>query len=188
MHLMFKEGMGILQIDTAINIALSTGNTLCSRRSASVSFLAWEPRNDSSGPWGRAKQWTSYCVMSGIARLTIEFLRLMALWSTLHKCCLAARSVSCFVLQLPSLPHGRPNTDLQQLLWVCRLTAHEALSYGLVSRVVSPDRLIPEAHSMVDKMASLSILAIAKAKDCINRAYEVPLSEGLRYEQCVPLS
>lgn len=41
---------------------------------------------------------------------------------------------------------------------------------------------------MVDKIASLSLLAIAKAKDCINRAYEVPLSEGLRYEQCVPLS
>ena len=41
---------------------------------------------------------------------------------------------------------------------------------------------------MVDKIASLSVLAIAKAKDCINRAYEVPLSEGLRYEQCAPFS
>jgi hypothetical protein len=41
---------------------------------------------------------------------------------------------------------------------------------------------------MVDKIAGLSALAVAKAKDCINRAYEVPLSEGLRYEQCVPSS
>ena len=117
-----------------------------------------------------------------------NLLRLMALCSTLHTCCLVACSVSRLVLHLPSVPHGKPNIELQQLLWVCRLTAHEALSYGLVSRVVSPDRLIPEAHSMVDKIASLSVLAIAKAKDCVNRAYEVPLSEGLRYEQCVPFS
>lgn len=66
---------------------------------------------------------------------------------------------------------------------ICRLTASEAHSAGLVSRVVSPDKLMPEARSMATKIASLSRLAVAKAKDCINRAYEVPLSEGLRYEQ-----
>ena len=64
-----------------------------------------------------------------------------------------------------------------------RLTAAEAYSAGLVSRVVSSDRLMPEALSMAHKIASLSSIAVAKAKDCINRAYEVPLSEGLRYEQ-----
>lgn len=69
-HLMFKKGMVILQIDTAIDIALSIGYTLCSQRSTSVSYLAWEPRNGSSGPWERAKPWTSYCVMLGIACLT----------------------------------------------------------------------------------------------------------------------
>ena len=64
-----------------------------------------------------------------------------------------------------------------------RLTAAEAHSAGLVSRVVSSDKLMPEARSMASSIASLSSIAIAKAKDCINRAYEIPLSEGLRYEQ-----
>ena len=64
-----------------------------------------------------------------------------------------------------------------------RLTAAEAHSAGLVSRVVSLDNLMPEARSMARNIASLSSIAIAKAKDCINRAYEIPLSEGLRYEQ-----
>ena len=66
---------------------------------------------------------------------------------------------------------------------IYRLTAAEAHSAGLVSRVVSSDKLMPEARSMARSIASLSSIAIAKAKDCINRAYEIPLSEGLRYEQ-----
>ena len=65
----------------------------------------------------------------------------------------------------------------------CRLTALEAQAAGLVSRVVYTDQLMAEARSMAARIASLSALAVAKAKDCINRAYEVPLSEGLRYEQ-----
>ncbi len=69
---------------------------------------------------------------------------------------------------------------------VCRLTAFEAQASGLVSRVVYTDQLMAEARSMAARIASLSALAVAKAKDCINRAYEVPLSEGLRYEQYVP--
>ena len=67
----------------------------------------------------------------------------------------------------------------------CRLTASEAHASGLVSRVVSADKLMPEARSMAARIAGLSALAVAKAKDCINRAHEVPLSEGLRYEQYV---
>ena len=71
MHHMFEKGMGILLIDTSLKIALSIGHTLCSQRSTSVSSLAWEPRSGLFGPWERAKQWTSYCVMSGIACLEI---------------------------------------------------------------------------------------------------------------------
>ena len=68
---------------------------------------------------------------------------------------------------------------------ICRLTALEAKAAGLVSRVVYTDQLMAEARSMASRIASLSALAVAKAKDCINRAYELPLSEGLRYEQYV---
>jgi len=57
---------------------------------------------------------------------------------------------------------------------------------SLVSRVVSPDKLMPEAISIATKLVGLSALVVAKAKDCINKVYKVALSEGLRYEQHDP--
>jgi enoyl-CoA hydratase/carnithine racemase len=69
----------------------------------------------------------------------------------------------------------------------CRLTAVEAESAGLVSRVVPQEQLLPEAYKLAGKIASLSAPAAAKAKDCVHRAYETTLSEGLRYEQCALL-
>lgn len=65
-----------------------------------------------------------------------------------------------------------------------RLSAAEAERMGLVSKVVPQDQLLPEAHRMAAKIGELSALAVAKAKDCIHRAYETTLSEGLQYEQC----
>jgi enoyl-CoA hydratase len=69
-----------------------------------------------------------------------------------------------------------------------RIGADEAKQLGLVSRVVAAEQLLPEAKSIAAKIASLSAPAVAKAKDCINRSYEMNLSEGLRYELCVPLA
>ena len=67
-----------------------------------------------------------------------------------------------------------------------RLSAAEAKAAGLVSRVVPQAELMPEALRMAAKLGALSAPAVAKAKDCVNRAYETTLAEGLRYEQCVP--
>lgn len=69
----------------------------------------------------------------------------------------------------------------------CRLTAFEAERAGLVSRVVHEDLLLTEAYKLAAKIGGLSTIAIAKAKDCVHRAYEMSLGEGLRYEQCVLL-
>lgn len=35
-------------------------------------------------------------------------------------------------------------------------------------------------------IAAFSAPVIAKAKDCVNHAYEAGLADALRYEQCVP--
>ena len=67
-----------------------------------------------------------------------------------------------------------------------RLSAAEAKQAGLVSRVVPQEELLPEALRMAAKLGALSAPAVAKAKDCVNRAYETTLTEGLRYEQCAP--
>lgn len=64
-----------------------------------------------------------------------------------------------------------------------RLTATEALSFGLVNRVVAPEALIDEAIRLAQKVASMSQIAARLAKDAINRAYELGLQEGLNYEK-----
>ena len=53
-----------------------------------------------------------------------------------------------------------------------------------MARVVPPERLLPEALGMAARIGALSAPAVAKAKDCVNRAYETGLSDGLRYELC----
>ena len=49
-------------------------------------------------------------------------------------------------------------------------------------RVVPQEQLMPEALRVAKQIASCSAPAVAKAKDCIKRGLEVPLSEGLQYE------
>ncbi|NWF71171.1 MAG: enoyl-CoA hydratase/isomerase family protein [Chloroflexi bacterium] len=64
-----------------------------------------------------------------------------------------------------------------------RLTAQEALHYGLVNRVVPADVYLEEAIKLAEKIASLSHVAVRMGKDAINRAYELTLQEGLNYEK-----
>lgn len=63
------------------------------------------------------------------------------------------------------------------------MDAAEAERSGLVSRIVPADRLMQEAMAMAEKIASTSRPAAAMAKEAINRAFETPLSEGIRVER-----
>lgn len=65
------------------------------------------------------------------------------------------------------------------------MTAAEALLAGLVSRVVAPDLLMTTANSIAQGIAVKSRSSVAKAKECVNRAAEVSLAEGIRFERCV---
>lgn len=64
-----------------------------------------------------------------------------------------------------------------------KLTAAEALSFGLVNRVVAAEALMDEAIRLAQKVASMSQIAVRLAKDAVNRAYELTLQEGLNYEK-----
>lgn len=64
-----------------------------------------------------------------------------------------------------------------------RLTAAEALQYGLVNQVVAPEVVVNEAIKLAQKVASKSRLAVQLTKDAINQAYEASLSEGLEMEK-----
>jgi enoyl-CoA hydratase len=65
------------------------------------------------------------------------------------------------------------------------MDAAEAESSGLVSRVVPAKKLMEEARNAAAKIAEKSLIAASAAKDCVNRAYEVSLAEGLNYERAV---
>lgn len=65
------------------------------------------------------------------------------------------------------------------------MEAEEAERCGLVSRIVPAGELLEEALSVAEKIAELSMPAVIMAKEAVNRAYETPLSEGLRFERRV---
>ncbi|MEO1548828.1 MAG: enoyl-CoA hydratase [Pseudomonadota bacterium] len=65
------------------------------------------------------------------------------------------------------------------------MDAAEAERAGLVSRVLPLKELMPEAVKTADRIAEKSTLAVAAAKQAVNRAYETPLSEGVLFEKRV---
>ncbi len=63
------------------------------------------------------------------------------------------------------------------------MDVREAESSGLVARVVADNELLEEALNAAGKIAEFSMPAVMMAKEAVNRADEVSLSEGLRFER-----
>ena len=63
------------------------------------------------------------------------------------------------------------------------INADEALSMGLINKVVPVEIYLDEAAKLAAKIASMSPLAVQLAKDSINKTYEVGLYEGMQYER-----
>ena len=59
----------------------------------------------------------------------------------------------------------------------------EAERAGLVARVVTPERLLDEALEAAARIASFSRPAVLMAKEAVDRADELTLAEGLRFER-----
>ncbi|KFE51752.1 enoyl-CoA hydratase [Pseudomonas syringae] len=64
-----------------------------------------------------------------------------------------------------------------------RIDAQEAERIGLVSRVVPVEDLLREAATVAQSIAARSLPSLLLLKECINRAYEIGLSEGLGFER-----
>ncbi len=65
------------------------------------------------------------------------------------------------------------------------MDAEEAERCGLVSRVIPAENLLEEAMDTADKIAEKSLPSVLIAKECVDRAYETTLSEGVRFERRV---
>jgi enoyl-CoA hydratase len=82
------------------------------------------------------------------------------------------------------LPRAVGKAKAMDLVLTARMMdAAEAERAGLVSRVVPNDKLLEEAMAAANAIAGYSLPAVMMAKEAINRAYEVPLAEGMLYER-----
>jgi enoyl-CoA hydratase len=68
------------------------------------------------------------------------------------------------------------------------MDAAEAERSGLVARVVAPEKLLDDAMAAAAKVASYSQPIVMMAKETVNRAQEVSLTEGARFERRLFLS
>jgi enoyl-CoA hydratase len=68
------------------------------------------------------------------------------------------------------------------------MDAAEAERANLVSRVFPAEQLLPEALKIAERIAGLSPVAVAVAKQAVNRAFETTLAEGVRHERALFLS
>ena len=63
------------------------------------------------------------------------------------------------------------------------MDAEEAERSGLVARIVPAAQLLDETLKLADRIAGMSAPIAMMVKECVNRAYETTLSEGLRFER-----
>jgi len=64
-----------------------------------------------------------------------------------------------------------------------RLTAQEALQYGLVNKVVPVADFLDAAVALAAGIAARAPVAVRLGKEAVNKAFELSLSEGLSLEQ-----
>jgi enoyl-CoA hydratase len=62
------------------------------------------------------------------------------------------------------------------------MSAKEAEARGLVSRVVPVEMYLEEAKTLAREIATQPPVAVRFAKAAVNKAYELPLTEGLEFE------
>ena len=77
---------------------------------------------------------------------------------------------------------------MDMILTARMMDAAEAERASLVSRIFPADQLIPEALKIAERIANLSPVAVAMAKQAVNRAFETTLVEGVMHERALFLS
>ena len=84
------------------------------------------------------------------------------------------------------LPRAVGKAKAMDLVLTARMMgAEEAERAGLVSRVVPAGKMLDEAIEAATVIASMSLPSVMMAKECVNRAYEGTLAEGILFERRV---
>jgi enoyl-CoA hydratase len=82
------------------------------------------------------------------------------------------------------LPRAVGKSKAMDLILTGRMMdAQEAERAGLVARVVPLQSLLDEAMKTAETIASMSLPSVLAAKEAVNRAFEMSLAEGVRFER-----
>ncbi len=82
------------------------------------------------------------------------------------------------------LTHALGKSKAMELCLTGRhLTAEEAERAGLVARILPAESLLDETLKVACGIASKSLPAAMMTKECVNRAFELGLNEGVRFER-----
>ncbi len=74
---------------------------------------------------------------------------------------------------------------MDMVLTARTMDAAEAERAGLVSRVVAADKLLDEAFAAAAVICGYGLPSVMMAKQCVNRAFESGLADGMSYERGV---
>lgn len=84
------------------------------------------------------------------------------------------------------LPRAVAKSKAMDLALTARMMdAQEAERAGLVSRIVSAEKLMEEAMAAAVTITEMPRQVAMMVKDSVNRAYETTLSEGMKYERAL---
>ncbi len=72
---------------------------------------------------------------------------------------------------------------MEMVLLDRRLSAEEALHYGLVNHVYPVEVYLEEALKLAQRLAGQAPVAVRLGKEAVNKAFELSLSEGLAFER-----
>jgi len=82
------------------------------------------------------------------------------------------------------LPRAISKSKAMDMLLTTRMIdALEAERTGLVSRIYPAAEVMEEALKVAQGIAEMPVSVAMQIKDCVNQAYQMPLSEGVRYER-----
>ena len=84
------------------------------------------------------------------------------------------------------LPRAVGKSKAMDMILTARMMdAAEAERAGLVSRVVASDKLLDEAFAAAATICGFGLPSVMMAKQCVNRAFESGLADGVAYERGV---
>jgi enoyl-CoA hydratase/carnithine racemase len=78
------------------------------------------------------------------------------------------------------VPLGRA---LEMIFTAEQVDAQEAYRIGLVNRVIAQKDLLPTAIALAEKICENAPLAVRAAKESVYHGFDLPIDEGMRFEQ-----